>query len=70
MKLRRLRVGDELDGETVRGGEPNPDLLCDDAMRYYRVCGNYGISVFAIRGASLEELAQEVPLVCASRASR
>jgi len=51
VKLRRLRGDDELDCDTVlvRGGELNPDLLCDDAMRYHSVYGNYGISVFAIR---------------------
>jgi hypothetical protein len=69
VKLRRLRGGDELDGETVlvRGGELDPDVLRDDAKRYRNIYGIYGISVFAIRGASLAELAQAVPLVRFSR---
>jgi hypothetical protein len=66
MKLRRLREGDDLDdgGITlIRGGELEPDVLCADAMRYHNVYGSYGISVFAARGATLDELAQHVPLV-------
>lgn len=65
MKLRRLREGDVLDdGITlVRGGELEPDVLRADAMRYHAVYGSYGISVFAARGATVEELAQQVPLV-------
>ncbi len=66
MKLRRLRDGDVLDdGEIllVRGGELDPDVLRADARRYHSVYGSYGISVFAVRGATLEEMAQQVPLV-------
>jgi hypothetical protein len=66
MKLRRLREGDVLDdgGITlVRGGELEPDVLRADATRYHSVYGSYGISVFAARGATLDELAQQVPLV-------
>lgn len=66
MKLRRLREGDVLDdgGITlVRGGELEPDVLRADAMRYHSVYGSYGISVFAARGATLDEMAQQVPLV-------
>lgn len=32
-------------------------------MRYHSVYGSYGISVFAVRGATLDEMAQQVPLV-------
>lgn len=32
-------------------------------MRYHNVYGSYGISVFAARDATLDELAQQVPLV-------
>jgi hypothetical protein len=32
-------------------------------MRYHGVYGSYGISVFAARGATLDEMAQQVPLV-------
>jgi hypothetical protein len=65
MKLRRLREGDVLDdGITlVRGGELDAGVLRADAIRYHTVYGGYGISVFAARGATLDELAQQVPLV-------
>lgn len=66
MKLRRLRDGDVLyDGDVVvvRGGDLDPDVLSEDAVRYHSVYGVYGISVFAVRGATLDELAQQVPLV-------
>ncbi len=38
-------------------------MLRADAERYHGVYGSYGISVFAVRDATLEELAQEAPLV-------
>jgi hypothetical protein len=66
MKLRRLRDGDVLengDVVLVRGGDLAPDILSTDAVRYYSVYGTYGISIFAVRDATVEELAQQVPLV-------
>jgi len=72
MKLRRLRDGDVLeDGDIVlvRGGDLDPDILRADAARYYSIYGGYGISVFAVRGATVEELAQQVPLVRFDRLS-
>jgi hypothetical protein len=66
VKLRRLREGDVLDdGDVVlvRGGELDPDVLRADALRYHSIYGTYGISVFAIRGATLDEMAQQVPLI-------
>lgn len=66
MKLRRLRDGDvlnDVDTVLVRGGELESDALREDAVRYHSIYGTYGISVFAIRGLTLDELAQEVPLV-------
>jgi hypothetical protein len=65
MKLRRLREGDVLDDGTtlVRGGELAPGVLRADARRYHTVYGSYGISVFAARDATVDELAQQVPLV-------
>jgi hypothetical protein len=66
VKLRRLRDGGVIeDGNTVlvRGGELDPDLLRADALRYNGVYGSYGISVFAVRGTTLDEMAQQVPLV-------
>ena len=72
MKLRRLRDGDVLeDGDIVlvRGGDLDPDILRADTARYYSIYGVYGISVFAVRGATVEELAQQVPLVRFDRLS-
>jgi hypothetical protein len=66
VKLRRLRDGDVLEDDgivLVRGGELDPDVLSTDALRYHSIYGVYGISVFAVRDATLEELAQQVPLV-------
>lgn len=63
MKLRRLRDSDVLeDGDVVlvRGGDLDPDVLGVDATRYHSI---YGVSVFAVRDATLDELAQQVPLV-------
>ena len=72
MKLRRLRDGDVLeDGDIVlvRGGDLDLDILCVDAARYYSIYGVYGISVFAIRGVTVDQLAQRVPLVRFGRLS-
>jgi hypothetical protein len=72
MKLRRLRDGDVLeDGDVVlvRGGDLDADILCTDAVRYHSIYGVYGISVFAVRDVSLDELAQQVPLVRFARLS-
>lgn len=58
MKLRRLReCGVLADGDImlVRGGELDPDVLRKAAVRYHSVSGVYAISVFAVRGATLEE---------------
>jgi hypothetical protein len=66
MKPSRLRDGDVLqDGDVVlvRGGELDPDILCADAARYHSIYGVYGISVFAVRDATVDELAQQAPLV-------
>jgi hypothetical protein len=66
MKLRRLRDGDVLENGAVvlvRGGDLDPDILSADAVRYYRIYRTYGLSVFAVRDVTVEELAQQVPLV-------
>jgi hypothetical protein len=66
MKLRRLRDGDVLeDGDVVlvRGGDLASDILSEDAVRYHIIYGVYGISVFAARDATVDELAQQAPLV-------
>ena len=66
MKQRYLRVGDELaddDVVVVRGGALDRDLLRVDATRYFSIYGTYGVSVFAARQVTVDELAQEPPLV-------
>ena len=65
-KQRHVRVGDDLaddDTVVVRGGELDAELLRADAQRYHAVYGSYGLSVFAARGVSVDELAQQPPLV-------
>ena len=72
MKLRRLRDGDVLDNGDivlVPGGDLDPGILCTDAARYHSIYGVYGISVFAARDVSVDELAQQVPLVRFDRLS-
>jgi hypothetical protein len=72
MKLRRLRDGDVLDNGDivlVRGGDLDPDILRADAARYYSIYGVYGISVFAVGDVTVDELAQQVPLVRFDRLS-
>jgi hypothetical protein len=66
MKRRFLRSGDELrDDESivVRGGELEAKAIRADAARYFEVYETYGISVFALRDITLDELAQQSPLV-------
>lgn len=66
MKQRHLRPGDRLGDDdliVVRGGRLDQVLLRDDAIRYFSIYGTYGVSVFAARQITVEELAQEPPLV-------
>ena len=66
MKQRFVRTGDELaDSVTVvvRGGDLDPVVLRADALRNHGIYGTYGISVFAVRDLSLDELAQMTPLI-------
>jgi hypothetical protein len=66
VKQRFLRAGDELHDDVtvvVRGGELDPVVLREDALRNHRIYGTYGISVFAVRDLTLDELAQLPPLV-------
>lgn len=53
----------------MRGGRLDPEVLRDDAERYHAIYSEFGISVFATRGITVDELAQQPPLV-ASRSSR
>ncbi len=65
-KQRFLRDGDHLDDDetvVIRGGRLDIDLLRSDALKYHAIYGDYGMSVFAARDLSVDELAQQVPLV-------
>lgn len=66
LKQRYIRAGDELDDDevvVVRGGALDRDLLRSDADRYCSIYGTYGVSVFAAREITVDELAQEAPLI-------
>ncbi|MDP9074573.1 MAG: hypothetical protein M3N98_10450 [Actinomycetota bacterium] len=66
MKYRFLRVGDHIDDDAslvVRGGDLDPVALRSDALRNHQIYGTYGISVFAVRETTLDEMAQLPPLV-------
>jgi hypothetical protein len=65
-KQRHVRPNDRLDDDdtiVIRGGDLDPDIVRADALRYHSIYGEYGISVFAARDATVDELAQQVPLV-------
>jgi hypothetical protein len=66
MKQRHLRPGARLDDDAVivlRGGALDPELLRIDALRNFEIYGVYGISVFAVLDATIDELSQLPPLV-------
>lgn len=66
MKVRYVRPDDVLGDDqqiVVRGGDLLADLVWADAQRMFSVYGVYGISVFALRGVIIDELAQQSPLV-------
>ncbi len=66
MKQRFLRIGDELSDDVtvvVRGGLLVAEVLERDASRNHEIYGVFGISVFAARDLSVDELAQVTPLV-------
>jgi hypothetical protein len=65
-KQRFIREGDSLrdnDAVVVRGGGLEPEALRSDAARHFHIYGTYGLSVFALRGVTFDELAQQAPLV-------
>ncbi len=66
VKERFVRPGDELDDDeeiVLRGGRLAETIVRADAQRMHAVYGTFGISVFALRGATIDELAQQAPLV-------
>jgi hypothetical protein len=66
VKQRHLRLGDELHGDevvVVRGGDLDAEVIRGDALRYRAIYGTYGISVFAAHDVTIDELAQQLPLV-------
>jgi hypothetical protein len=66
VKQRYVRPDGELSDETVvvvRGGELVRELLEHDARRAHEIYGTYAISVFAADGVTVDELAQDPPLV-------
>lgn len=65
-KRRHLRPGDRLDDDdivVVRGGRLDSTDLRSDAMRNHTIYGDYGLSVFALRDVTVDELAQQAPLI-------
>jgi len=66
VKERFVRPGDELDDDeeiVLRGGRLAETIVWADAQRMHDVYGTFGISVFALRGVTIDELAQQAPLV-------
>ena len=66
VKRRLVRSGDTLIDAAevvVRGGDLHGQAVREDALRMFEVYGSYGISVFALGGATIDELAQQAPLV-------
>ena len=66
MKRRYIRPDDELRDDTVvpvRGGVLDVETMREDAVAAFDVYGVYALSVFALLGKTLDELAQPAPLV-------
>lgn len=66
VKQRFIRVGDEIADEVtivVRGGALDAAQLREDALRNHAIYATYGISVLAARDATVDELAQQTPLI-------
>ena len=65
-KERYRREGDTLDRDdlvVIRGGVLDAAVLREDAKRNHSIYGVYGISVLALRDVTVDELAQQPPLV-------
>ena len=66
MKRRYIRPDGELRDDTgvvVRGGVLDVETMREDAVAAFEVYGVYALSVSALLGTTLDELAQQVPLV-------
>ena len=66
VKQRFIRPDDVLEDDeevVLRGGRLDEEIVRADATRMHDVYGTFGISVFALRGATIDELAQQTPLV-------
>jgi hypothetical protein len=66
VKQRYIRPDGELSDDmivVVRGGDLVSEILERDARRAHEIYGTYAISVFAADGVTVDELAQEPPLV-------
>ncbi len=65
MKKRFIRTDDLLadnDEVVIRGGPLDTKLIRTDAQRMHDIYGVFGVSVFAPRQATIDELAQQSPL--------
>jgi hypothetical protein len=65
VKQRYVRPNDELldDDIVVRGGPLDGEEVIEDALTVLDIYGIYALSVFAVRSATLDEMAQQPPLV-------
>ncbi len=66
VKQRFIRGGDSIDDDAelvLRGGDLDPKLIRTDAQRMFDIYGTYGVSVFALRGATIDQLARQPPLI-------
>jgi len=66
MKQRHIRHDDKLHDDeqlVVRGGLLLASVVRADAQRMFAIYSTFGISVFALHDSSVDELAQEPPLV-------
>jgi hypothetical protein len=65
MKQRFIRPNDPLrdDEIVVRGGPLDGEEVIEDALTVFDIYGVYALSVFALRETTLDELAQQPPLI-------
>jgi hypothetical protein len=65
VKQRFIRPNDPLrdDEIVVRGGPVDGEEVIEDALTVFDIYGVYAISVFALRDTTLDEMAQQPPLI-------